>query len=189
MSVICGVAINDANYSIRTGGGVDGKSRCPYYDTWYGMIHRCYSKKITRAYLKVKVCDEWLLFSNFKRWMQSQDWEGKVLDKDLLSSDEEGVNYSPSNCIFISGRLNVFIADATHNGLPKGVYWDKNRGKYTVVTSNFTLGKKTVNLGRYECKVKAHAVWKEYKLQLAKWIIKDEGLEGYIAEKLLRRYL
>jgi hypothetical protein len=25
------------------------------------------------------VCDEWKSFSTFKEWMETQDWEGKVL--------------------------------------------------------------------------------------------------------------
>lgn len=189
MRVICGIAINDADYSIRTGGGDDKNGRCPYYDTWYSMVHRCHGTKVARPYLNVRVCSEWLTFSKFKAWMETQDWKGKVLDKDLLSVDESEVVYSPNTCIFISGRLNSFIADATNNGLPKGVYWDKNRNKYTVVANNPNLGKKTVNLGRYVCKWEAHRVLKSYKLGLAKDLVGKEELKGNVAIKLLKRYI
>ena len=113
-SLINGVGINDATESITKSVFVNGKYklvwRCPYYEKWKSMLDRCYFQKgVTRhkAYVDCYVCDEWLTFSNFKSWMETQDWEGRVLDKDLLVYGNK--IYSPKTCLFIDQRINSFI--------------------------------------------------------------------------------
>ena len=93
--LVYGVGINDADYSVAKTeviGHVDGKRKqkrvwgCPYYEVWANMLKRCYSAKCQGkqpTYKGCSVSEEWLRFSNFGRWMEVQDFEGKQLDKDL----------------------------------------------------------------------------------------------------------
>jgi len=51
------------------------------------MLTRCYYQKrldIRPSYEECIVCEEWLTFSNFKKWTEQQDWEDKQLDKDFF---------------------------------------------------------------------------------------------------------
>ena len=94
--LVFGVGINDADYVVQkfeTIGYVDGKQErklvwaCPYYRAWKNMLARCYYHKVQGnrpTYSGCIVSEEWLRFSNFRRWMANQDFEGKQLDKDLL---------------------------------------------------------------------------------------------------------
>lgn len=77
-TLIAGIGVNDETGTVRD---------CMFYRTWRGMIKRGYSdvfKDKNKSYKDVTVCKEWHLFSNFKKWMEQQDWEGKELDKDIL---------------------------------------------------------------------------------------------------------
>lgn len=134
--LVAGVGINDADYPVvRFGKDVTGKRNrewvCPFYKTWTAMLNRCYREPILKAYKDTTVCEEWHTFSNFKSWMETQDWEGKELDKDLLTDNNQ---YSPQNCIFISGWLNAYLVGGkpdhpTH--LP-GISYNKVTGAYLV---------------------------------------------------------
>ena len=93
--MIYGVATNDAEYETRKvkiyyENGIKKRKQlwvCPFYVKWMQMLQRCFCveyKNKKPTYADVTCCDDWLLFSNFKKWMESQDYEGKELDKDLL---------------------------------------------------------------------------------------------------------
>lgn len=104
--LIHGVGINDAGYNIsistRLPNGRRQEQRCPYYKRWVNMLTRCYSKAEQArnpCYIGCVVCPEWLTFSNFKRWMEQQDWKGKELDKDKHG---DGKLYSPTTCEFLT---------------------------------------------------------------------------------------
>lgn len=80
---IYGVGTNDANYLV-----VNKGVRCPYYKKWSSMLERCFSKSLHKkhpTYIGCTVCNEWLLFSNFRSWMMKQEWVGMELDKDIIS--------------------------------------------------------------------------------------------------------
>ena len=134
--LVAGVGVNDADYPIvRFGETINGKKKrewvCPFYKTWAAMLNRCYREPILKSYKDTTVCEEWYTFSNFKSWMETQDWEGKELDKDLLTDNN---HYSPQNCIFILGWLNVYLVGGkpdhpTH--LP-GISYNKVTGVYNV---------------------------------------------------------
>jgi len=122
--LVYGVGINDANY--LTSVKINGKTiKCPYYRVWINMIERCYSKVKHQRHPTYKECTvdaNWLIFSNFKEWMKTQDWKNKDLDKDLLVYENK--LYSKNTCIFISHTLNSVITDQkTKRGLYlPGVY-------------------------------------------------------------------
>lgn len=122
--LVAGVGVNDANYKVFP--LVNGiKTVCPYYQVWKHMLWRCYSEKalgVHPTYKDCFVCDEWLVFSNFKKWMVQQNWEGKEIDKDLLVPGNKV--YSPDTCIFITKELNNLLRQSV------GVSFHKPSGKY-----------------------------------------------------------
>lgn len=104
-----GFGINDSEYMTRI--TVNGKKySCPFYSRWQSMLSRCYSTNVHimhPTYKDCYVCKEWLLFSSFKAWMIKQDWKGKSMDKDIIT--EGNKIYCPSQCMFVSGKINNLI--------------------------------------------------------------------------------
>lgn len=158
--LIFGVGINDADYAVKP--VVDGVIiRCPFYCKWINMLQRCYSKKYQerqKTYIGCSVCDEWLTFSNFKQWMETQDWKGKQLDKDLLK--ESNKNYSPDVCVFVDAATNTILTNCGRDmrGMPTGV--KKNKKGYQARCSS---SGKDVYLGTYDTKERAHKEYLKHK--------------------------
>lgn len=129
---IHGIGINDSEYNVRF--VYEEKNYiCPYYAVWSGILTRCYSKKshkINPTYTNCTVCEDWKLFSNFKKWMQSQDWQNKHLDKDILI--EGNKIYSPETCVFVTQELNnLLLMKKTNNGKYSiGVSYDSRRNLF-----------------------------------------------------------
>ena len=130
--LICGVGINDSCYIVKP--IINGKQfRCPYYSRWENMLVRCYSNKFKSrcpTYVGCSVLDEWLVFSNFKVWMEKQDWKGKHLDKDILIQGNK--IYSPETCLFVSCKINLLLINhkARRGNHPQGVCFNKTTKKY-----------------------------------------------------------
>lgn len=105
-TLVYGVGLNDANYQTAFTAASGSKRivvwRCPYYQKWVNMLERVYGSNRV-AYAGVSVCEEWLTFSNFRSWMEKQDWEGKELDKDILGASV----YGPETCIFVHKTVNM----------------------------------------------------------------------------------
>ena len=189
---VCGVGINDADYNVYE--YVDDKAvwRCPFYITWKSMLERCYSEKFQLrqpTYKGCSVCDAWLTFSNFKNWMETQDWQGKHLDKDILKAGNKV--YCPEYCIFVDHKINSFVLDrgASRGDCMIGVNWDKDRGKFYSQCSNPTTGKSEY-IGRYSDELEAHLAWKRRKHELACELAESEYCnDPRLAEALRTRYL
>lgn len=172
--LVAGVGINDADYCVNTSAKINGKYvktwRCPYYEVWRNMLTRCYSTHNT-SYVFNEVCEEWHTFSNFKSWMETQDWEGKDLDKDLLIKGNKV--YSEDACMFIPPNINKFLQNAFLNkreGGVKGYYFDSRRNKYTAQCSDPFTGK-LIHCGCFNSENEANLAWltkkHEYACQLA----------------------
>ena len=99
------------------------------YRLWYGMLRRCYDRDQQArskgvAYADCKVCDKWMLYSNFERdvrqlagyqqWYESDDMQ---LDKDILSGDDK--EYNPQNCCFVPRQVNMAYMNKTHPNITK----------------------------------------------------------------------
>ena len=163
--LVCGVGVNDAEYMIER--IFEGKSYvCPYYRVWSHMIERCYSikyQKLKPSYIECSVCDEWLVFSVFARWMKKKDWQGRQLDKDILVQGNK--IYSPDTCIFVESFINnLFIKSQNKKGsLPVGVYKAKkektyrascrHRGKYIYLGNHKTPEVASEAYKAFKCKV------------------------------------
>ena len=195
--LVHGVGINDADYVVRRFETivVNDKQKlkrvwvCPFYRTWKSMLRRCYSIKTQNnqpTYIGCTVSKEWLTFSNFRSWMETQNFEGNQLDKDLLI--EGNKVYSPQTCVFVTQTVNNFTIDsgASRGEWLIGVYWHKPTEKFMSQCSNpFT--KKREHLGYFDSELEAHEAWLKRKLELAYELAAIQTDER-VAEALIDRY-
>ena len=196
--LVFNVGINDADYTVskfQNLGMVNGVRKnkvvwlCPYYIVWKNMLARCYAVNRQRqhmAYIGCSVCAEWLTFSKFKAWMETQDWEGKHLDKDILV---HGNNiYSPNTCVFVSPALNMFLTGraAMRGDYPIGVSFHKKSGKFCSSISN-PFSNKQEHLGLFITPEEAASKWLTRKREFAK--IYAELQDNYLVSlAILKRY-
>ena len=165
--LIHGVGINDADY--LTHPEYNGTQiKCPIYRAWYSMVERVYSDnwhKKQPTYCSVKICKEWLLFSNFRKWFIGNYIDSYHLDKDILSLNNK--IYSPETCIYIPQWLNNFTTNhKSKRGKYKiGVSFHKYSGRLAAKCSNTKTGKQE-HLGLFEDEDQAHNAWLKRKLEL-----------------------
>ena len=164
--LIYGIGVNDSNYVTKptTAGGL--RVPCPFYVKWLDMLTRCYSVKLHKrnpSYIGCTVCDDWLVFSKFKLWMETQDWKNKELDKDLLIQDNK--IYSPRTCLLISKEINLLLTDrkVVQGPFKKGVGMHKQSGK---VRAQCSVNGKQIHIGLYDTEDEAYAAYKEFKSKL-----------------------
>ena len=181
--LIYGIGIVDTNYRLIETielPKINGKRqqkilwRCPYYIRWLFMLRRCYSENNLTAnptYLGCSVCTEWLTFSNFKSWMEQQDYEGKQLDKDLLVYENKV--YSPETCVFVSKEVNVFMVkgDSVRGKYPLGVSY-RNKNGFKFQTQICSGDRK--HLGYHPTAEEAHRVWQLAKIERAKCLLEKQ---------------
>jgi hypothetical protein len=113
--LVCAIGINDYDGVVY----VNGKN-IKSYDCWRHMLERCYSTKyqIRRpTYIGCTVSNEWLQFSNFKKWYGENYREGFELDKDILFPGNKV--YSKDTCVFVPQYLNSLLTD---HGRARGDY-------------------------------------------------------------------
>lgn len=192
--LICGVGINDSDYTLHKFGIVGGSKKriwiCPYYQSWHGIFLRCYSEDyLSRrpTYVGCSVHPDWHKFSVFKEWMERQPWEGNALDKDLLVTGNK--IYGPDTCVFIPQALNNFLGDCgrSRGKYPIGVSLHK-RTRTLRADCNNPFTHKAESLGHFLCVNAAHEAWRIRKHQLACQYA-DIQQDQRIAEALRTRYL
>lgn len=196
--LVYGVGINDADHFVKkyeTIGCVDGKKKqklvwkCPHYQSWVSMLARCYSAKFQErnpTYAGCSVSEEWKTFSNFKAWMETQDWQDKQLDKDILI--EGNKVYSPESCVFVSKIVNSFTIEcgAARGEWMIGVKRHKRNNKFISRCRN-PYSKKLEHLGLFTCELEAHQAWQVRKLELAH-LLAAEQTDPRVATALVERY-
>jgi len=166
--LVYGVGVNDADYVVCPK-GADGKQVwCPYYRAWNDMLVRAYSPKYHAkhpTYIGVTACEEWHSFMAFRAWMETQDWEGKQLDKDIIVPGNKV--YSPATCVFVSSQINSLLIDcaAARGEWPIGVSLHKTRNRfYAQVTEN---GRQR-HLGSFDTPEAAHLAWQKAKVRIVR---------------------
>tara|TARA_R110000868_G_scaffold166102_3_gene399986 strand:+ start:130 stop:798 length:669 start_codon:yes stop_codon:yes gene_type:complete len=164
-----GVGINDAKYLTQPiVGGV--ACYCPYYTAWQSMMKRCYCEKTQKrqpTYIGCSVCPDWAVFSNFRAWMNSQDWNGKALDKDLLVSGNKV--YGPEFCMFVSVGLNSLLtnAKAIRGDLPQGVSFEvKNKSNNKYYRARCNVNGKSKHIGYFSSVNQAEYAYLKFKSNL-----------------------
>lgn len=185
--LVAGIGINDADYVVDKKVCKSRKERwlCPYYSRWKAMILRCYSGR-QASYENTFVCEEWLTFSNFRKWMITQDWEGKELDKDLLG---DGTLYSPTNCTFVPSQVNKFMTNALPERLHQGgeICFCKRDKVYRISCSNPLSPEDNKTKGVRNTEAEAIELWCSYKYKYA--IDLAETLEDRrLAQLLIDKY-
>jgi hypothetical protein len=196
--LVYGVGVNNADYVVQkfeTIGYANGKRKqkkawvCPCYRVWVRMLERCYSAKWQERQQTYKGCtvsEDWLTFSNFKKWMEDQNFEGKHLDKDILF--EGNKIYSANNCVFVTQAVNNFIIDsgASRGEWLIGVNWNKRAGKFKAQCCDpFT--RKQEYLGLFATEQEAHEAWRKRKLELAHELAAIQT-DPRVAKALIDRY-
>lgn len=106
--LIAGVGVNDS--PVPTSRKINGKMiHNKDYNLWMNMINRCYRN--TGHYANVTVCDDWLIFSNFRSWYEKHGVYGWSLDKDLRG---DGTLYSPETCTMLPEWMNGSLNSQRH---------------------------------------------------------------------------
>ncbi len=118
--LVFGVGINDADYVQQIketiGKRADGSYiqkvvwTCPFYKSWSGMLQRGYSenwKTKYPTYTETRVYEPWHRFTTYRKWMETQPWEGAYLDKDILHKGNQ--LYCPDSCVFIPPKDKCII--------------------------------------------------------------------------------
>jgi len=161
--LVAGAGVNDADYQIHP--RVNGKQKlCPFYRVWRDVLRRCYStirQKKQPTYIGCTVVPEWLKFSNFREWMETQDWEGNAIDKDIIEIGNK--EYGPDTCCFVPQRVNNLLTSnrADKGACPTGVNINHSRGgEYRAAISMY--GKRKY-LGDYETLEAASAAYRKAK--------------------------
>lgn len=177
---VYGVGINDADYLVTQHFHSKIKSErkllwtCPIYKVWNGMLRRSYDtafKQKQSTYLECSVADEWLVFSNFHKWMIEQPYECMHLDKDILVQGNKV--YSKETCCFVPQFINGLLwqkADRQRE-LPLGVSLKYNRPQAGPPKRPYSCAMATENskanwVGNFETAEEAHYAWQIKKADM-----------------------
>lgn len=182
-SLVAGIGINDTNSNHRE----------PSYIKWVHILGRCYKASIhatNPTYKDCSVCDEWKIYSNFKRWYDENGVDGYDIDKDILVKGNKV--YSPETCCFVPSEINVLFTkgNASRNGLPVGVSIKSARKTKPYVAQLTFFGVHSF-LGYYDTPEEAFAVYKSAKESHIKKVAQEYWDAGAIAEnvyKAMMRY-
>lgn len=158
-NLVCGVGFNDGKYPAKK----DGKFLLEY-DTWKGMLRRCYSEtmKIVRpTYIPCTVSENFKSYSYFYEWCHRQVGFGVAgfeIDKDILKKGNK--EYSENTCAFVPFQLNsLFIKTNKSRGcLPIGVSKNGNGFKACCNKEN-----KHYIIGQFKNSLDAFFAYKDFK--------------------------
>lgn len=117
-----GVGINDYQGSVYDENGKLIKA----FETWYGMLKRCYDKAHQGpTYKDCTVCEEWKSASSFKEWHDKHYVEGWCLDKDILVKGNK--EYAPNKCCFVPivGLIVYIVASVNISNSPDRNFEDE----------------------------------------------------------------
>ncbi len=186
--LVYGVGINDSDYLTNFKEG-SKRTMCPYYQKWHSMIQRCYDPlELDKypTYIDCYVCEEWLYFTKFKSWMETQNWEGLELDKDIKVKGNK--LYAHHTCLFISRLLNNLLnvrssyKDSTH----RGVVFQKNINKYQ---AKIRIQGKSMHIGVYHSICDAREAYikaKNKEIIRQSDLVENKEIKEYFNQHLLK---
>lgn len=155
MRLVYGVGINDADYPVQySTNGV--RVSCPFYKRWLNVLERTQSNNRTPAYKDCTIEPSWLKFSNFKKWMEQQDWQNKDLDKDLLIPNNK--HYGPDTCLFVPRSINGLLVKSKKTKTFIGVYKHNNKFKARCSVEN-----RSIYIGTYPTREEAAHAYNVFK--------------------------
>jgi len=144
-----------------------------YYQTWMGMIERCYCPKTQEKHSSYKGCsvdERWHNFQVFAEWFQenynTETMQGWQLDKDLVLKGNK--TYSPENCCFVPSQVNSILlkTNSKRGKYPIGVSKLGNKYKATI-RKNSRL---STHLGSFDTIEEAFQAYKTAKEEYIKEI-------------------
>lgn len=142
------------------------------------MLRRSYSdeyKNRKPTYEKCTVVDEWLVFSEYKKFYDANSQDGYQLDKDILI--EGNKIYSKETCCFVPPSLNGLIVNI--EGL--GVSYDKHKNKFR---AGMSVRGKQKNLGYYSTEEDAIKAYRTAKKKYVNEIVDEHLLKNEISDKI-----
>lgn len=166
--LVCGKGINDGDND----SSICGK-HTPSYAIWKAMIYRCYDSRCHKRYPTYKgcyVCEEWLRYSNFKKWFDEHYRNDYHLDKDILCQGNK--EYAPSACAFVPPRINTILTDsaAKRGKYKQGVCWIGRRNKFV---ASIKINNKNTILGYFDDEDSAFEAYKKAKYAEIKRVAKE----------------
>lgn len=156
---VCGLGVYDSSESATS------KENLYFYDRWRSILERCSAPR-QQSYDNVTLCDEWVYFSNFKKWVLSQNFEGLHLDKDILVRGNR--MYHPERCVFVPQYVNNIFRrlKKTDSDKPHGVFTDKNNKTNPYFTTKICSdGVRRRPVPATNCIWKCHANWQKSKIE------------------------
>lgn len=104
------------------------------YRDYVNMFNRCYGDRTYYpSYEDASVCEEWHLFSNYKKWHDGRYIPDSAIDKDLLVRGNK--EYHPDKCCFIPNDINALVKPVPERDIMPGV-WFSNRDKVWIAVVN-----------------------------------------------------
>lgn len=179
--LVYGIGINDCLGAVHEG---------HIYKIWCDMLSRSNCKRLKQkhpTYADCKCCEEWVYYSNFKKWFYTQNYkEGYHLDKDILVQGNK--IYGPDTCCFVPPYINsLLVYQKKKDGeLKRGVSKGINEKKYRATCS---IHKRTIHLGSFNTEDEAHEAYKEAKYAEIKRVAKEALEKGDIDERIYNALL
>lgn len=186
---VYGVGIIGNKYPTNIGG-----ESTKEYESWRGMLRRCYDEKFKKTELTYKeaiCCDEWLLFENFYEWLHSQfnfdkwyDNDGWAIDKDILVKGNK--KYSPEVCCLVPQNVNsLFVKRDNYRGdLPLGISLNTGGNITRPYEASVFTSNKRKYIGIYETPEKGFYLgYKPEKETIIKQVAQEEYSKGNITKQ------
>ena len=184
-SIVHGVGVNDSKSTVSF--IINGKrSVCPVYDKWKSMLARCYSKRAiikNPTYAGCSVCDEWLLFSKFKKWHDENYSKGMHIDKDIKVIGNKV--YGPEFCLFVTRDVNNLLTKPREreSGLKTGVSYCNRDEVYIASVSSYG---KLIRIGSFGNKRDArNAYVKRKNEEINRHMKENPDISKYLINHLL----
>ena len=179
--------LGEGDYKVKENGKITR-----YYETWHGMLRRCYDEKYHKKHPTYKDCvasEKFHNFQNFSEWDDENyyeiEGERMCLDKDILFKHNK--IYSPETCLYVPQIINnLFVkSDSKRGNNPIGVSLRGNEYRTECQIFNpETRKSKKEYLGYYDTQEKAFEVYKYYKEKNIKQMA--DYFKGQIPDKLYR---
>jgi hypothetical protein len=164
------------------------------YQIWRNMLYRCYDVKYKTkypTYKEVTCCSDWLYFSKFKHWYDSNypNIPNTVfhLDKDILHKNNK--LYSPENCCFVPDRINYLLLRCEQNigkNLP-GVFYRNDVNLYASrinILDEHNNKNKKLHLGYFSNEHDAFVCYKNKKEEHVRHVAETYFELGLISENV-----
>lgn len=169
------------------------------YETWKGMIKRCYDDGYLEKEPTYKGCTiskEWAYYNAFYCWVTSQEnyekWKSGdkkwAIDKDIIFKGNK--MYSGETCFLVPQNINgLFTTRKLHRGnFPIGVDYLKKLNKFRASCMNPFTGKQE-HIGVYNTPEAAFMAYKRYKEDIIHRVADEEYRNGNITSQCYKSML